>query len=37
MSIYKVRLDDGSTMQAASRQRDAPAERPIAAGDRVWL
>ena len=37
MSIYKVRLDNGLDMRAAVANRTRLIERPIGAGDRVWL
>jgi putrescine transport system ATP-binding protein len=37
LSIYKVRLDNGSEMKAAVANRTRLVERPIGAGDRVWL
>jgi putrescine transport system ATP-binding protein len=37
MSIYKVRLDNGLDLRAAVANRTRLIERPIGAGDRVWL
>ena len=37
MSIYKVRLDTGLDMRVAVANRTRRIERPIGAGDRVWL
>jgi putrescine transport system ATP-binding protein len=37
MSIYKVRLDGGLTLQAAAANQTRLAERPIGWDDRVWL
>ncbi len=37
LSIYKIRLDDGSTMQAAAANMTRLIERPIGWDDRVWL
>ncbi len=37
MSIYKVRLDNGLDMKATVANRTRLVERPIGAGDRVWL
>ena len=37
MSIYKVRLDDGSIVEAAIANATRTVERPIAWNDRVWL
>jgi len=36
-SIYKVRLDDGFVMSAASANMTRLIERPVGIGDRVWL
>jgi putrescine transport system ATP-binding protein len=36
-SIYKVRLDNGLTMKATVANQVRLIERPIAAGDHVWL
>jgi len=37
VSIYKVRLADGSVMKAAVPNAARGLDRPIAAGDKVWL
>ena len=37
VSIYKVRLDNGVDMKATAANRTRLTERPIRAGDRVWL
>jgi putrescine transport system ATP-binding protein len=37
VSIYKVRLDNGLDMKATVANRTRIIERPIGAGDRVWL
>ena len=37
VSIYKVRLDNGLDMKATAANRTRLTERPIGAGDRVWL
>ena len=37
VSIYKVRLADGSLMKAAAPNVARDADRPIMAGDKVWL
>ena len=37
VSIYKVKLDNGLDMKATVANRTRLAERPIGAGDRVWL
>jgi putrescine transport system ATP-binding protein len=37
LSIYKVRLDDGSMMQAAAANMTRLIERPIGWDERVWL
>jgi putrescine transport system ATP-binding protein len=36
-TLYQVRLDSGLTMKAAVANRARSVERPIVAGDRVWL
>jgi putrescine transport system ATP-binding protein len=36
-SIYKVQLDDGFVMSAASANMTRLIERPVGIGDRVWL
>jgi putrescine transport system ATP-binding protein len=36
-SIYKVRLDNGLVMKASLANRVRVVDRPIGAGDRVWL
>ena len=37
VSIYKVKLDNGLDMKATVANRTRLTERPIGAGDRVWL
>ena len=37
LSVYKVRLDDGFVMKAATANVTRLIERPIGWGDRVWL
>ena len=37
VSIYKVKLDNGMAMKATVANRTRSPERPIGAGDRVWL
>ena len=37
VSIYKVKLDNGLDMKATVANRTRLVERPIGAGDRVWL
>jgi putrescine transport system ATP-binding protein len=37
MSVYKVRLDNGTTMKAAAANASRTVARPIAWNDRVWL
>ena len=37
LSIYRVRLDDGTEMKATAANRTRLVERPIGWDDRVWL
>jgi putrescine transport system ATP-binding protein len=37
LSIYKMRIEDGSTVKAAIANTGRRSERPIACSDRVWL